>query len=117
VHDEVLAGLAPLVGVVLAGEREGLDDPLAVDGLGDLVGVLLDDGEQVAQQLVLERREGAERRLGDALAVARGGAGGAVDRPVGGDGDLAVLPLRGGQAAARVLWLVRYDSPSSRRRW
>ena len=52
--DEVLAGLAPLVGVVLAGEHERLHDAGAVHVLGDLVGVLLDDREQVGQQLALE---------------------------------------------------------------
>ena len=55
--DEVLAGLAALVGVVLAGEREGAQDGAAVDRLDDLVGVLGDDREQVREQLVLERRD------------------------------------------------------------
>jgi hypothetical protein len=57
VGDEVLAGLAALVGVVLAGEQERVQDGLAVDRLGDLVGVLGDDREQVREQLVLERRQ------------------------------------------------------------
>ena len=57
VRDEVLAGLAALVGVVLAGEQERLQDRLAVDRRGDLVRVLGDDREQVREQLVLERRE------------------------------------------------------------
>ena len=54
VHDEVLAGLAPLVGVVLAGEHERLLDALAVDADGRVGGVLGDDREQVAQQPALE---------------------------------------------------------------
>ena len=62
VGDEVLAGLAALVGVVLAGEQERLQHGLAVDLVGDLVGVLGDDREQVGQQLVLERRDVARDR-------------------------------------------------------
>ena len=54
VDDEVLARLAALVGVVLAGEHERLHHAVAVDGLGDLVGVLLDDREQVREQVALE---------------------------------------------------------------
>jgi hypothetical protein len=57
VDDEVLAGLAALVGVVLAGEHERLHDGVAVHGLGHLVGVLLDDREQVREQVLLEARE------------------------------------------------------------
>ena len=57
VDDEVLARLAPLVGVVLAGEDERLLDARAVD-LDRRVGrVLLDDREEVAEQPALERRE------------------------------------------------------------
>ncbi len=56
VGDELLARLAALVGVVLAGEHERADDRVAVDGLGDLLGVLLDDREQVGEELALERR-------------------------------------------------------------
>ena len=78
VDDEVLAGAAPLVGVVLAGEHERLDDALAVDRLGDLVGVLLDDREQVGEQLALDRRE-VGRDLG---ASAPGGCSATVDRTV-----------------------------------
>ena len=62
VHDEVLARLAPLVGVVLAGEDEGVLDALAVDLDGRVVGVLLDDREQVAEQPALGLGElGAQR--------------------------------------------------------
>jgi len=57
VGDEVLAGLPALIGVVLAGEQECLQDSVAIDLLGDLVGVLGDDREQVREQLVLERRD------------------------------------------------------------
>src|SRR5437764_10686796 len=55
--DEVLARLAPLVGVVQAGVHERLLHPLAVDGHGGLVGVLLDDGEQVGQESLLDLRQ------------------------------------------------------------
>ena len=53
VSDEVLAGAATLVGVALAGEREGVLDRAALERLGALVGVLLDDREEVAQQRAL----------------------------------------------------------------
>ena len=56
VDDEVLARLAALVGVVLAGEHERVDHAAAVDGPRDLVGVLLDDREEVGEQLALDRR-------------------------------------------------------------
>ena len=62
VDDELLARLAPLVGVVLAGEEEGVLDALAVDLDGRVVGVLLDDREQVAEQPALGLGElGAQR--------------------------------------------------------
>ena len=80
--DEVLAGLAALVGVVLAGEQERAQDAPAVDLVGDLVGVLGDDREQVAEQLVLERREVVGQRQLAVVAVL-----GTVDRPVRGDRD------------------------------
>ncbi len=48
--DEVLAAGPALVGVAVAGEHEGALHELAVDLLGGLVGVLLDDREQVAEQ-------------------------------------------------------------------
>jgi hypothetical protein len=51
--DEVLAGLPQLVGVVHAGVDERLLDQLAVDLDGRLLGVLLDDREQVPEQLPL----------------------------------------------------------------
>jgi hypothetical protein len=107
--DELLAGAAPLVGVVLAGEDEGLDDARAVDALGDLVGVLGDDREQVGEQLPLDRRE-VGRDVGGQRAV-----GVVVDGPVPGDGDRLVL--RGAQAACGIVSLVRYRSPSSSLRW
>ena len=92
--------------------------------LGDLVGVLLDDREQVGEQLVLERREVVRDRQRAVVAVL-----GAVDRAVRRDRDRRASPPveRGdrpsvagvvAQAAARlVLLLVRYCSPSSSRRW
>ena len=82
VDDEVLARLAALVGVVLAGEHERLDDAVAVDRLGDLVGVLLDDREQVGEQLALERREvGRDRRRPRAVRRGRRGRPAGAPRP------------------------------------
>jgi hypothetical protein len=117
--DEVLAGDPPLVGVVLAGEHERLHDPVLVDGLGDLVGMFLDDREEVGEQVLLDPREvGRDRPAG--LRVRRG----AVDRRVGGDRDRARRSAaRDGRllvavyAAIAIGELVRNRSPSSRRRW
>jgi hypothetical protein len=55
VNDEVLARLAPLVGVVEAGVDESLLEPLAVDGYRGLGEVLFDDREQVPQEPLLSR--------------------------------------------------------------
>jgi hypothetical protein len=126
--------------VVLAREHERLHDAAAVDRLGDLVGVLLDDREQVGEQLVLERRQvGGDLRR----RVVRVRVRGAVDRPVGGDRDRAVRGRRAAgdrwprvpfqpdpdvlgrgagfgaayAAAARIGVLVRNRVPSSRRCW
>ena len=57
VRDELLARLAALVGVPLAGEDERLADPVQVDGADRVVGVLGDDGEEVGEQLPLVRQE------------------------------------------------------------
>jgi len=98
---------------VLAGEDERLHDSGAVDALGDLVGVLGDDREQVGEQLPLDRREvGRDLRRERAACVI-----GAVDRPVPGDRDRLRLRLCGGQAACGSVSLVRYRSPSSSLRW
>jgi hypothetical protein len=70
VDDELLARLAALVGVVHAGVDERLLDPCAVDRDDRLVGVLLDDREQVAEQPLLDRGQLA-----------------AIDRLLGGLGD------------------------------
>ena len=51
--DEVFAGAAALVGVALAGEREGLFDRTALERLGAVVRVLLDHREEVAQERAL----------------------------------------------------------------
>jgi hypothetical protein len=81
VDDEVLARLAALVGVVLAGEEEGVLDAVAVDDDGRLVGVLLDDREQVAEQPPLGLGE-----LGAGDRRVRVGVFDRVDREaVGGD--------------------------------
>jgi hypothetical protein len=53
VDDEVLARLAPLVGVVNAGVDECLLDPIAIDRDRGLVRVLLDDGKKVAEEPAL----------------------------------------------------------------
>jgi hypothetical protein len=103
--------------VVLAGEHERADNGIAVDRLGDLIGVLLDDREQVAEQLALERGE-VGRRLQQ-----RGGARiGPIDRAVRGNADADAIRPRGrrlaaGQAAALSVLLARYWSPSSSRCW
>jgi hypothetical protein len=115
--DEVLAGLAALVGVVLAGEQERAQDRLAVDWVGDLVGVLGDDREQVAQQVVLERRQVVGERELAVVAVL-----GEVDRLVRGDSDgrddgIAVAVQAAAGAARLGSLLVRYCRPSSKRRW
>ena len=119
--DEVLARLAALVGMMLAGEHERLHDAVAVDGLRDLVGVLLDDREQVREQVLLELREvGRDRR---ARAGVRRGA---VDRRVRGDRDADPrarpardrrLPVGRPTLLLRIGALLRNRSPSSRRRW
>jgi hypothetical protein len=51
--DELLAGAPPLVGVVLAGEDERLLDARPVNLDERLVGVLLDDREEVREQAAL----------------------------------------------------------------
>jgi hypothetical protein len=55
VGDELVAGAPKLVGVALAGELERTRDGLAIDPRAVLAGrvELLDDGEEVAEQLVL----------------------------------------------------------------
>jgi hypothetical protein len=108
--------------VVLAGEQERVEHGLAIDRLGDLVGVLGDDREQVRQQLVFERRQ-VFRNPDRAVVASRG----AIDRTVRGDRDRRGACARGRkitvgvgavQAAARLgLLLFRYCDPSSNRRW
>ena len=73
--DELLARLAALVGVMAAGEEERLDDAVAVDRHRGLVGVLLDDREQVGEQPLLGRGE-VGRADGGAGAVLAAGADG-----------------------------------------
>ena len=127
-HDELLAGPAALVGVVLAGEHERLHDARAVDGLGDLVGVLGDDREEVGEQLALDRRQVVGDVGGRAVREHR-----PVDGPVAGDrhrrlpvqrpardrrlGARLVLLRRDQAACRRVVSLVRYLSPSSYLSW
>jgi hypothetical protein len=80
VGDEVLARLALLVGMALAGKGEGALDGVAVDLLVAGGGVLADDGEQVAEQRafvgievlgdLVDRRGNAARVAGANLNVA-----------------------------------------------
>jgi hypothetical protein len=76
--------------VVLAREHERLHDLVAVDGLGDLVGVLLDDREQVREQVLLEARE-VPRDRGTRARVRRS----TVDGRVRGDRDGALRSSTG----------------------
>jgi hypothetical protein len=113
--------------VVLAGEHERADHGVAVDRLGDLVGVLLDDREQVREQLALELRQvvgrAGERRVRVIRqvdrAVARYRDRAVVDRAALDRRRSGVLRRVGRRlyAAASIGSLVRYRSPSSRRRW
>ena len=93
VHDEVLARLAALVGVVLAGEDERALDAVAVDLQRGVVGVLLDDREEVAEQAAVGLGEvGGDRRQRVLLGVLD-----AIDRDaLGVEGPVAVLRRRGG---------------------
>jgi hypothetical protein len=71
--DELLARASALVGVVLAGEDEGRRDRVAVDRDQRLLGVLLDDGEEVGEKLALaigEQRDFRGARRGDLLYAA-----------------------------------------------
>jgi hypothetical protein len=56
--------------VVQAGEHQCRLDALAVDRLGGLVGVLLDDREQIAEQALLRRRELRARDGGVSVLIA-----------------------------------------------
>jgi hypothetical protein len=127
--DEVLAGLAALVGVMDAGVDERLLNPGSVDGDGRVLGVLLDDREQIPEQPSLRRRQ-----LGPLDGTGLTGPVDAVDRRPGGDqrrglrrASAAVPVLRTGCSIA-VAWLgptaqalswrfplLRYCRPSSYR--
>jgi hypothetical protein len=61
--DEVLARLALLVGMALAGEPERLGDAGLVDRLNRVVGMLGDQREEVDQQLALLVAEAAGQLL------------------------------------------------------
>jgi hypothetical protein len=124
--DEVLAGAASLIGMVFAGVDERLGDAVTIDHRGGVVGVLLDDREQIRQQATLElvevseqaelgrvqlrrgdRRAGATAAAIAAVAVARTADAFAsrVDRGGG-------SRLGGGQTAA-LGWVLRNRRPSS----
>jgi hypothetical protein len=87
VGDEVLARLASLVGVVIAGEGEGALDRLPIDAVAAVGGVLADDREQVAEQGTILRGQ----MLGD-LVDRRGG----TVRLFRSDLDVATAIQRGG---------------------
>ena len=101
VDDELLARLAALIGVVLAREEEGVLDALAVDLDRRVVGVLLDDREEVAEQPPLGLGQlGAEHRL------VRLGVRDAIDRDALGGRVRAVARRRRGGGLGRVgAWL------------
>ena len=108
VDDEVLAARPALVRVALAGEDERpLDEP-AVDLLGGLVGVLLDDREQVAEQDALVVGELGRRPGGRGLVASTGRCRSRARR-------LLRLPFDAGGAPASS-WRRggRVPSPSSR---
>jgi hypothetical protein len=62
--DELLAGATALVGVVLAGEHERGLHTVAVDCHQRVLGVLLDDREEVAEQLPLALGQDGDIRRG-----------------------------------------------------
>src|SRR5256885_14606196 len=68
--DEVLARLALLSGMALAGKCEGALDLLLVDGLGGIGLVLLDHSEEITEQRTLIGRELAGDGVGPRRACA-----------------------------------------------
>jgi hypothetical protein len=106
--DEVLARLAALVGVALAGEREGTLDRRPVDPVVAVDLVLADDREEVAQQGPFLGRQ----VLGDVVDGGRGPV-----RLLGADLDVAAAIDRGGcPVVLRFPFYVRslrYRRPSS----
>jgi hypothetical protein len=88
VGDEVLSRLAPLVGVALAGEGEGVLDRAAVEAAVLAVGaVLADDREQVAEQGAILRgqvpRDRVDRRRRTMARAADSRVAAPVGRPRG----------------------------------
>ncbi len=107
VGDEVLAGTPALIRVAVAGERKCLLDGAPVELRGALVGVLRDDGEQVAKErplvvrqvlgvLVVDDSDDC-RVLVRADAGVPAGLGRQRERFVG--DEVAVLPVAGYAAA------------------
>ncbi len=108
VDDELLARLAPLVGVMATREEERLDDAVAVDRHRRLLGVLLDDREEVGEQPALGRRQlGVVDRRGEAARAGRADGRARLDARSGRRGV-------GGQAACELARL-RHARPSWRR--
>jgi hypothetical protein len=70
VDDELLARAPALVGMVVAGEYERGRDGVAVDRDERVLGVLLDDREEVAQQPPLALVQRRQVRWGDVQAAA-----------------------------------------------
>jgi hypothetical protein len=132
VDDEVLARLAPLIGVVNARVDERLLDAVAIDGDGRLVRVLLDDREQVAQQPPLGRRQldpldrlvrigilkpvdGSARRRYQRRRRAGGVLGGGFRSGAVVRGRVLLLGAGAAQPLGRGFALLRYRCPSSYR--
>jgi hypothetical protein len=111
VGDEVLARLAPLVGMALAGKCEGPLDRNPVDLRGAAGGVLTDYREEVAEELSLLIRE----LLRD-LVDRRGPVRAVLGADTGVTGTLGVLlgPVKGDQFLV-CLRSLRYLRPSSQR--
>jgi hypothetical protein len=105
VGDEVLAGAPPLIGVVVAREREGALDRVAIDRADPVLRVLGDDREEVAQQVAL----GGRQLLGD-LVYRRGGVLGTLPHA-----RVPAMGLCAVSAYSGCLRLFRYRRPSSHR--
>jgi hypothetical protein len=114
-NDEVLPAATALVGVVHARIDERFLDALAIDSDSCLVGVLLDNREQVREQPLLGRGQLRARRRGARPAGRRA----ALRNPI--DGRARPDQRRGSRGRPQPLLgrsfaLLRYRLPSSYRR-